>query len=50
MKEAARSHTLNGVYLDRLFRDALRQGKEPRMVIVFGEAKLRLDIRITRER
>jgi hypothetical protein len=50
VKEAAKSHTLNGAYLDRLYRNALSQGKEPRLIIVFGEHKLRLDIQIRREK
>lgn len=49
MKHAQRSHTLSGEYLERFFRESLREGRDPRMVIIFGDARLKLDIIITRE-
>lgn len=46
VKDAARSHTMNGEYLLELFTTAVRQGKEPRYVVTFKDAGLIVDCTI----
>lgn len=46
MKNALKSHTLNGVYLRRLALDAAQQGKEARYLVSFEEAGVEIECRI----
>ena len=47
-KDAAKTITVNGKYLEKLFRDASAQGKDAIFVVTFGEANIILEGRITR--
>lgn len=43
------SHALNGGYLEKLFMDAVRQGKEAVYIVQFRKARIRLECRIYRD-
>jgi hypothetical protein len=47
-KDVQRTHTLNGRYLDVLYRRATKQGKAAVYVIQFKDAKITATITITR--
>jgi hypothetical protein len=48
IKHVQKSHTLNGAYLDALYRRATQQGKAAVYVIEFTDAKIEATITITR--
>lgn len=47
VKDAAKSYTLNRTYLDSLFKNAARQGKEAVLIVEFPD--LVVEARITRK-
>lgn len=49
IKAARKSFVMNGAYMDRLYTEAVRQGKDAVMVVVFGEAKLAVECRMRRD-
>lgn len=48
MKDAKKTITVNGEYLDKLFRDAVRQGKDAIFIINFVDANVVLEAQIRR--
>lgn len=46
IKTVQKSHTLKGAYLLQLFRDAIRQGKEPYYIVTFTDEGLEVECRI----
>lgn len=46
MKNALKSHTLQGEYLKRLALDAARQGKEARYLVTFENAGIEIECRV----
>lgn len=49
IKDVMTSHALNGGYLEKLFMDAVRQGKEAVYIVQFRKARIRLECRIYRD-
>jgi hypothetical protein len=48
VKNALRSITLKGDYLKRLWKEAVQQGKNGRLTIVFEEAGVTLECQVRR--
>lgn len=48
IKDAMKSHTLQGAALDKLFRRATRQGKDAKYIVYFTETDLTATLTITK--
>lgn len=49
IKDVMTSHALSGSYLEKLFMDAVRQGKEAIYIVKFRKAGIRVECRIYRD-